>query len=369
LYYKTLENALEKYKKKPDEFKAIYSKFKKLINRALDIATTPEQYRRVQTGISNTADNIFFGSDTPGGILGVLPDRLQYPLYKGPMPPQDTFDIPTFKKFAKDNNITLPEYIPSNKNATPRTKKRSKDFHYPVVIKVFLDKWFKTQAQKTYMEAYPDKAEAYKKQLEFNELTKQLEDLVKSVDKNIKYLDVSLIDYQDTEPSNDDLMDMVNTIGAITSNITLIDVILQDWTSKNKVPYPGIPNKDDFINRIEKMKDLLFRFIQYRKRPKRDGRFYKDFRDFLEDIPKTTNSKEVTKYIAPVNVKLQFSKPTFEGAYRLLEKSIAQTPKTSTSILDHMDQYKKTLKLAVTDEQRARVEKLIKPLRLTKKFI
>jgi hypothetical protein len=375
LYYKTLENALEKYKKKPDEFKTIYSKFKKLTNRALDLATTPEQYRRVQTGISNTADNIFFGSNMPGEILGVLPDRLQYPLYKGPMPPQDTFNIATFRKFAKDNNITLPEYIPgrnSNPNATPRTKKRSKDFNYPGVIKLFLDKWFKTQAQKTYMEAYPDKAEAYKKQLEFNELTKQLEGLIGSVKNKTDYLDKSLILSKDTEPSNDDLMEMVSTIITITSNLTLIDVILRDWTSKNKVPYPGIPNTDDFINRIEKLKDLLFRFIQYRKRSsksrKRTGKSGPLFREFVERITKTADSKEVTKYSAPVNVKLQFSKPTFEGAYRLLEKSIAQTPKTASSIREHLDKYNILLKLAVTDEQRERLLKLKNLIPLNKKI-
>jgi len=89
-------------------------------------------------------------------------------------------------------------------------------------------------------------------------------------------------------------------------------------------------------------------------------------------IPNTKDkNKEVTKEVAPVISRLQFSKSTFEGSYKLLEKSIAQTlkkPKTASSILDHLDQYKKTLQLAVTDEQRTRLETLMKLIRPTQRI-
>jgi hypothetical protein len=292
LYYKSLENALEKYKQKPDEFKKIFPKFNKLIKRALELATTPEQYRRVQTGISNTADNIFFKSDVPGEILGELPDRLQYPLYKGPIPPQNTFNKAELMKFAKDNNITLPEYVPVTssfghmyKPATPRTLKKSKDIGYPVQIKLFLEKWFKTQAQQTYMDAYPDKAEAYKKQLEFTKLTKDVKELVNAVMKKTKDLDNDLVYHsKEDEPSDDDINDMINTIESIVSNLTLIDVILIDWTKKSKISYPGIPQKDDLVNRIEKLKDLLVKFRTYRHKKPRNTVF---FDEFVIGIPKT----------------------------------------------------------------------------------
>lgn len=80
-------------------------------------------------------------------------------------------------------------------------------------------------------------------------------------------------------------------------------------------------------------------------------------------IPNTKdNHKEVPKEVAPVIRKYQLSNPTFEGSYRLLEKSIATTPKTSSSIRKQLDTYAEILKLAVTDEQRERLQNLKKKI-------